>query len=117
MRKAVLKAYEARLREASARLGSAVAALDRAIVEERTTQGDLAHFGTHNADHDTEFLAADEALERNEVQLLNAVEAALARIADGTYGFCVRCGTEIARSRLDALPHAACCAACAGQGR
>lgn len=116
MRKAVLKAYEARLIEASARLGSAVAALDRDIADERTAQGDLAHFGTHNADHDTEFLEADEAVERNEVRILNAVEAALARIADGTYGFCVKCGKEIARSRLDALPHAACCAACAGTG-
>lgn len=45
---------------------------------------------------------------------LKAVEAALKRIADGTYGVCVRCGGEISQERLQAVPHAALCRNCMG---
>jgi RNA polymerase-binding protein DksA len=112
MRKAEIKGYESRLLELSERLRGTVETLDREIVEERVAPGDLAHFGTHNADHDTEFLEVDEAAQRNEVALLNEVEAALARIETGTYGLCEACGKEIPRKRLDAAPYVARCAAC-----
>ncbi len=49
----------------------------------------------------------------NETHQLSAVEAALARIADGTYGTCTRCGLKINAARLTAMPEAAMCAACA----
>jgi len=49
--------------------------------------------------------------ERNENQLA-AVERALGRIEDGTFGVCVRCGAEIAPDRLTALPWAAHCIEC-----
>jgi len=42
-----------------------------------------------------------------------SVKRALARIEDGTYGECVRCGEEIAPARLDARPEAALCIDCA----
>ncbi|HVJ69904.1 MAG TPA: TraR/DksA family transcriptional regulator [Sphingomicrobium sp.] len=42
-----------------------------------------------------------------------SVKRALARIADGTYGECVRCGEEIAPARLEARPEAALCIDCA----
>jgi RNA polymerase-binding transcription factor len=45
----------------------------------------------------------------NEVLLLTEVRAALKRIADGSYGMCVRCGQPIAQKRLEALPWAAYC--------
>ncbi len=45
---------------------------------------------------------------------LTAIDAALKRIADGTYGTCVRCGGEIGRERLEAVPHAALCRNCMG---
>ncbi len=35
---------------------------------------------------------------------LNAIAAALTRIDDGTYGFCVDCGREIEPARLEAVP-------------
>ena len=49
--------------------------------------------------------------DRNEQQLA-AVDAALARLDDGTYGTCIRCGRPIAPERLDALPWAAHCIDC-----
>ena len=35
---------------------------------------------------------------------LKAIDAALKRVADGTYGTCVRCGTPISAERLEAVP-------------
>ena len=49
--------------------------------------------------------------ERNQHQL-EAVESALARLADGSYGTCIRCGNPIAPERLEALPWAAYCIDC-----
>lgn len=47
---------------------------------------------------------------------LSEVEAALERLKEGTYGVCIMCRQPISRERLDALPHAATCASCAGSG-
>jgi len=56
-----------------------------------------------------EELVADElTLERD----LTAVEEALRRIADGTYGICADCGREIALERLEARPQALRCISC-----
>lgn len=45
----------------------------------------------------------------------NEVVNALARVADGTYGKCERCGNEIPFERLEALPTATLCVACKQQ--
>ena len=42
-----------------------------------------------------------------------SVKRALARIEDGIYGECVRCGDDIAPARLEARPEAALCIDCA----
>ena len=44
---------------------------------------------------------------------ITQIRAALKRIADGTYGECVRCGDDIAEARLDALPWTPLCRKCA----
>jgi DnaK suppressor protein len=44
---------------------------------------------------------------------LAAVDAALARIDDGSYGTCLRCGEPIGRDRLEARPAAEFCIRCA----
>ena len=48
-------------------------------------------------------------LEENSTHVLAEIDAALARIDEGTYGVCVRCGKPIGRERLDALPWATLC--------
>lgn len=48
---------------------------------------------------------------------LRAVDAALERLAAGTYGTCRRCGQPIAAERLDALPATAICIRCANRRR
>jgi DnaK suppressor protein len=41
------------------------------------------------------------------------VERALEKLADGTYGHCDACGEAITEQRLEAIPWAALCIACA----
>jgi RNA polymerase-binding transcription factor DksA len=48
---------------------------------------------------------------------LDQVEAALARIADGTYGTCAICGEAIAEGRLEARPWTPFCIKHAAAGR
>ena len=54
----------------------------------------------------------DLALREKSELHLAAVERALARIEDGTFGTCTRCGNAIAPERLEALPWAALCIDC-----
>ncbi len=42
-----------------------------------------------------------------------SVKRALARIEDGNYGECIRCGEDIGPARLEARPEAALCIDCA----
>ena len=68
--------------------------------------------------------SSEQAVEMEDDQSLEAqallvtkeiasVKRALARIEDGEYGICVRCGGDINLARLDARPEAALCIACA----
>lgn len=44
---------------------------------------------------------------------ITQIRAALDRIADGSYGNCMRCGEPIAEARLDLLPWTPLCRSCA----
>jgi DnaK suppressor protein len=66
----------------------------------------------------------DRAVERNNDEVLEelgeagqkelaAIDAALDRIAAGTFGTCVKCGDPIAEGRLDVVPHTPFCQTCA----
>jgi len=54
----------------------------------------------------------DATLEGNEERLLQAIDAALQRIEDGTYGICQNCGQPIGAERLEALPWTTRCIDC-----
>jgi len=54
----------------------------------------------------------DSTLEENEERQLAAIDAALARIDDGTYGACASCGQPIGEERLEALPWTTQCIDC-----
>jgi DnaK suppressor protein len=44
--------------------------------------------------------------------LLASIDSALARLDEGTYGRCERCGRPISEERLEALPYATRCIEC-----
>lgn len=52
------------------------------------------------------------ALEERESAELIAIDDALQRIADGSYGLCTDCGVQIATARLHASPTALRCVGC-----
>jgi DnaK suppressor protein len=54
----------------------------------------------------------DYTLGDNAEQVISEIDAALERIADGTYGTCSRCGEEIPLARLEANPWASLCIDC-----
>jgi DnaK suppressor protein len=56
---------------------------------------------------------ADVAIHDQIIQQLEAVDRALVRVAEGTYGVCEVCGRRIAPERLEAIPWAATCVSCA----
>lgn len=90
-------------------------------------RGDHAAFVAASADsnaddeHDPE--GATIAFERAQVETLiraasahlEEIDAALARVAAGTYGTCEICGEPIAPGRLEARPTARTCVACASR--
>ena len=53
-------------------------------------------------------------LDERDQMMIRAVNAALNRVASGTYGLCKRCKEEIAPARLRVLPTATLCIDCAG---
>lgn len=44
---------------------------------------------------------------------LRMIDAALQRMDDGEYGYCVKCGSDIAPQRLDLVPATPFCRGCA----
>ena len=54
----------------------------------------------------------DLTFEENEREELEEVRSALARMDEGTYGTCERCGVDIPAQRLEAVPTASLCIQC-----
>ncbi len=96
--RARLLAERARLRE---EIGEAIEAPDQ------MTYGSQAAAASQVFDQQRDLALRDRAH-----QHLAQVEAALARLDDGTFGRCTRCGREIPSERLGALPWAAHCIEC-----
>ncbi|QDU18723.1 TraR/DksA family transcriptional regulator [Urbifossiella limnaea] len=96
-----LATYRQRLTEAAARLGGQVTALE---VEARQPTGTA--LGTAEEATALELLHAEEGT-------LAEVTAALDRIDRGAFGRCEACGKPVSKARLEALPHARYCIACA----
>jgi RNA polymerase-binding protein DksA len=61
----------------------------------------------------------DYSLEENSEQVLKAIEGALERIDEGTFGVCQTCRRPISEERLEAIPYATQCIDCRrkGEGR
>ena len=72
---------------------------------------ELSHVDQHPGDTASELQDADNqnAMLENSADQRKQVEAALARIEDGTYGTCVDCGQQIPDARLEVRPEASRC--------
>ncbi|MBS0327197.1 MAG: TraR/DksA family transcriptional regulator [Proteobacteria bacterium] len=107
-RAALAAALEARQREVRAELAAKL-----------RNQDDPRLVGLRNRMEDTDDWAAADAMAAQDITLvardlaeLAKVEAALARVADGSYGECAECGDPIPYARLAAYPAAPRCVGC-----
>jgi DnaK suppressor protein len=82
------------------------------IREDSNPAGSLSNAPVHLADAAQDIVADVEIL-ATEHDILRAIDDALARLEDGSYGKCVQCGQKIASERLAAVPYAAFCIQCA----
>src|ERR1700752_2809509 len=76
---------------------------------------DIAIEKTPDAIDEVQLAGERELAIRNldrESNLLRQVRAALARIADGSYGVCLHCEEEISPKRLNAVPQTPYCIKC-----
>lgn len=80
---------------------------DRLKNENNGTNGDESDQASDVNDHDK--LEIFNAMDQRR---LKAIEAALQRIKDGKYGFCLQCGRKIPEGRLRAIPSAVLCVEC-----
>lgn len=67
----------------------------------------MAEQGTDAFEKEKNFLWA-----QRETKFLSYLDAALKRIEDGSYGYCIECGNPIEKGRLEAVPHTQHCVSC-----
>jgi len=75
--------------------------------EDQTLDNHLAETATATLDREIDY-----TLEENSEHVLTAIDEALKRIEDGTYGICTNCGRPIREERLAAIPWATHCIDC-----
>src|SRR5438270_13224977 len=104
MNQTELKKYKAILEAKSAELNAGLRNRDEIAIEK-----------TPDAIDEVQLAGERELAIRNldrESNLLRQVRAALARIADGSYGVCMHCEEEISPKRLNAVPQTPYCIKC-----
>ena len=70
-------------------------------------QGDLADQATGNNEVHIQL-----KLKQTDAKILQAIEEALLRIEQGSYGVCRDCGEPVAEARLNAIPWTRVCITC-----
>jgi RNA polymerase-binding transcription factor DksA len=114
MQRQLIDQYRGRLEELAARVEGTAFSLEEARYGD-SDGGNLSHAPMHLGDlgSETYMQQLNATLLENEVHLSGEIRDALGRVQQGTYGRCEGCGNEIPAGRLDALPYARYCTACA----
>ena len=105
--------FRARLSERLAALRSASGATEE---DRRPVELDQSSVGRLSRMDAMQVQAMAQAAERRRTDEVRRIEAALQRIAEDEYGWCLRCGGDIAVPRLEADPTATLCIDCAVSG-
>jgi len=88
--------------------------LDGLAIANEDNQADDYGSGHHYGDDASELMLRERnlPLRDNAEELIAAVDAAMQRLDDGSYGTCARCGQPIVPARLEARPAAIYCIDC-----
>ena len=76
-------------------------------MDNNTRQGDLADQASGNNEVHIQL-----KIKQTDAKILQAIEDALQRLDQGTYGLCRDCGERIAKARLKAIPWTRVCITC-----
>jgi DnaK suppressor protein len=98
---------DALLRKRSEILGTGGIKPLQASMENNTRQGDMADQASGNNEVHIQL-----KLKQTDAKILQAIEEALNRIEQGTFGVCRDCGDPIAEARLKAIPWTRVCISC-----
>ena len=108
MRKAFLKKARETLQENRAQLLKNVQAELHEGREQSKDEGmDTYDLASDARDREINFILTDREREK-----LQAIDEALARVEEGSYGVCESCESDIAEGRLEALPFTRLCINC-----
>ena len=113
MNSAKRKQYRAILQGLHERVGGEVNYVVRSIHEGVNINENASAAPVHLADVAGDTVDADVQVLHTERGILDEINAALARIDEGTFGACTDCGAAISETRLKALPYTAMCVQCA----
>ncbi len=102
-----LQRYNRLLLQKHGELSSALGEAQSRVPAAGDLQGDV--IDQANADAEAELQIR---LHQTDGRLLRAIEEALARIRQGTYGVCVVCKQPISKARLEAVPWTRLCREC-----
>ena len=95
------------------RVGGEVNYVVESIHEDVDINANISAAPVHLADVATETVDVDVQVLHTERSILEQIDAALARIEDGSFGRCTSCHAAISEERLNALPYTPVCAKCA----
>lgn len=113
MTEADLRYFRRRLLVLKKRLGAEFSDLEEEALRPVGGEagGGLSDVPVHPADLGTENYEEELTLRllENKEQILEEIDAALARIEQGTFGRCEECQQEIPRERLEAVPYTRYC--------
>jgi DnaK suppressor protein len=118
MKKAEALAYKEKLHAIRARLRGDVTAMAEVALRKSGMEGSdsngmpihMAELGSDNFEQ--EFTLG---LMEAEEDTLSLIEAALERVARGSFGRCIECDGPISKARLNAIPYTPVCIKCAEQ--
>lgn len=115
MTKRELQHFEKLLLERRAALVSEMGLLRKSAQDTiKDAAGDHSAYAYHMADLGTDAMEREKTflLASKSGRLLYHIDEALRRIQKKTYGHCHECGQPIAKTRLEAVPHARLCIEC-----
>lgn len=111
-----LKLYKAILLKEREKVGGSLNYITETTLKKsaRDASGDLSGYSYHMADMASDDYERDFSLGRatDEQRILFAIDEALKRVEEGTYGNCPQCGKSIPKKRLQAIPYTEMCVVC-----
>ncbi len=116
MNKKDLQHYEQRLIQERKLCLSELSSIENGelMVNQKEASGDLSSYSFHMADQGSDTMEKEKSvfLVSSKGKELYEIDQALYRLKDGKFGPCEKCGKEVEKDRLDAVPYAKLCIKC-----